>query len=183
VKTLIEAVQLSLKGGLNKDCLFTFARALKAFEITTDHRLTPDELQNAFSLWWSTAQPQLPPKAEFHEWRFDFEDTFAKTRAALGANALEEAIRRADSSPLPPQAERYASPKLKRLVAVCYHLQLLQGNSPFFLGVRDAAQVMDIKNLYQASARLAGLVRDGILIEVEKGTRKRATRFRFNLAS
>src|SRR6266446_7018242 len=56
VKTLIEAVQLSLKGGLNKDCLFTFARALKAFEITTDHRLTPDELQNAFSLWWSTAQ-------------------------------------------------------------------------------------------------------------------------------
>jgi len=50
---------------------------------------------------------------------------------------LAEAIRRADSNPMPPQAKRYSSPKLKRLVAVCCQLQLLQGNSPFFLGVRD----------------------------------------------
>ena len=71
--------------------------------------------------------------------------------------------------------------KLKRLVAVCYHLQLLQGNSPFFLSVRDAAKILGTKNLHQANAMLAGLVRDEILIEVEKGTRKRATRFRFKL--
>jgi hypothetical protein len=168
---------------LTENCLFTFSRTLKAFEITTDHRLSPAELEAAFAQWWSAAKPLLAPDADFGEWRLVFEDTFAKTHAALGANSLAEAIRRADSQAPPPQAERYTSPMLKRLIAVCCQLQRLQGSSPFFLGVRDAAQVMDIKNRYHASAMLAGLVRDGILIEVEKGTRKRATRFRFNLAS
>jgi hypothetical protein len=181
VKTLQEAVQLSLKDGLNKDCLFTYARALKAFEVTTDRRLPPAELQSAFALWWNTAKPTLPPDADFDEWCFIFKDTFAKTHAPLGSNSLEEAIRRADANPMPPQAARYTSPKIRHLVAVCYHLQLLQGNSPFFLGVRDAARIVGTKNLYQASAMLSGLVRDGVLIEADKGTRKRATRFRFNL--
>ncbi len=181
VKTLQEAVQLSLKDGLNKNCLFIFARALKAFEITHDRRLPPAELQSAFLLWWNAAKALLPPKAEFDEWRFDFEDTFAKTNAPLGSNSLQEAIRRVDASPMPPQAERYTSPKLKRLVAVCYQLQLLQVSSPFFLGVRDAARIMEMKDLNKANAMLGGLVSDGVLIKVEKGTRKRATRFRFNL--
>jgi hypothetical protein len=181
VNTLQEAVQLSLKDGLNKDCLFTFARALKAFEITSNRRLPPAELQSAFAQWWNAAKLLLPPDADFDEWRFDFEGTSAKTHAALGANSLEEAIRRTDANPMPPQSARYSSPKIKRLVAICYHLQLLQGNSPFFLSVRDAAKIVGAKGLPQASAWLAGLVRDGVLIEAEKGTRKRATRFRFNL--
>lgn len=183
VTTLQEAVQLSLKDGLKEGCLFTFARALKAFELTHDRRLPPAELPAAFSQWWTAAKPLLPPDADFDEWRFEFEDIFAKTNAPLGANSLQEAIRRVDSHPLPPQAERYASPKLKRLVAVCYHLQSLQRHSPFFLGVRDAAKIGGARGLPQALAWLAGLVRDGILTEVEKGKRggRRATRFRFNL--
>ena len=127
------------------------------------------------------AQLLLPPDADFDEWCFDFEATFAKTRAALGANSLHEAIRRAESSPLPPQSERYPSPRLKRLVAVAHHLQLLQGRSPFFLGVRDAARILGTKNLHHANAMLTGLVRDGIMFIAEKGTAKRATRFHFNL--
>ena len=155
VKTLQEAVQLSLKDGLTENCLFTFARALKAFEITHDCRLPPDELESAFSLWWSAATPLLPPDANFDEWRFDFLETFAKTHAALGANSLEEAVRRAAAGPPPPQAARYASLKIKHLVAVCYHLQLLQGNSPFFLSVRDAAKIAGANGLPQASAWLS----------------------------
>jgi hypothetical protein len=181
VKTLPEAVQLSLIAGLDDKCLFNFARALKAFEITTNRRLPSAELSAAFAQWWNAAKPLLPPDADFDECRFEFEATFAKTHAALGADSLQEAIRRADASPLSPQSARYTSPKIMRLVAVCYQLQLLQGKSPFFLGVRDAAQIIGIKNLYQANAILGGLVRDDVLIEVEKGTRKRATRFRFNL--
>jgi hypothetical protein len=181
VKTLQEAVQLSLKDGFNDNCLFTLSRALRAFEVTTNRRLPPNELPAVFALWWNASRPQLPLDMDFDEWRMAFEDTFSKTRAPLGSNSLQEAIRRANTSPLPPEAARYPSAKLKRLIAVCYQLQLLQGNSTFYLGVRDAARILGIKNLYQANALLAGLVRDGILIEVEKGTRKRATRFRFNL--
>ncbi len=101
---------------------------------------------------------------------------------ALGANPLDEAVRRADTIPFPLQAERYGSVKLKRLIATCYHLQRLQGQSHFFLGVRDAAKIMDTTNLHKVNAMLHGLVRDGLLIEVEKGTTKRATRYRFKLA-
>jgi hypothetical protein len=185
MKTLQEAVQLSLQDKRTDNRLFIFSRALKAFEITHDRRLAEQELQVAFSLWWSAAKPLLPADADFDEYRFDFEDTFAKTRVALGANPLDEAIRRADTKPLPPQADRYTSTKIKRLIAVCCHLQILAGDSPFFLGVRDAARILGIKNLYRASATLAGLVRDGVLIEAEKGTSsgRRATRFRFNFAA
>jgi hypothetical protein len=181
IKTLPEAVQLSLEGGLNEKCLFVFARALRAFEITTNRRLSAQDAAAAFALWWNTAKPLLPPDADFDEWRFVFEDTFAKTKVALGANPLDEAIRRADSEPHPPPAGRYASTKLKRLVAVCYHLQQLQGDSPFFLGVRDTAKIMATTNLLKASATLAGFVRDGLLVEVEKGTTHRATRYRLIL--
>ncbi len=41
---------------------------------------------------------------------------------------------------------------------------------------------MDTTNLHKVNAMLHGLVRDGLLIEVEKGTTKRATRYRFKLA-
>ncbi|HEU5124977.1 MAG TPA: hypothetical protein VFW05_13055 [Verrucomicrobiae bacterium] len=180
VKTLQEAVQISLADGITENCFFVFARAIKAFEITHNRRLTPAELQSAFATWWSAAKPSLPADADYDEWRFDFEDIFAKTHSALGANSLQEAIRRAETN-LTPYAARYSSPKLQRLTAVCYHLQMLQGSSPFFLGVRDAAKITKIKNLYRASAMLNGLVRDHILILVEKSTSRRATRFRFNL--
>lgn len=187
VKTLQEAVQLSLKDGLAENCLFIFCRALKAFEITAKIKLSPAELDIAFSLWWSTAQPLLPPDADFDEWRLDFLATLARTRAPLGSNSLEEAIRRADANPPPPQANRYNNAEIKRLVAVCYYLQLLQGNSPFILSVRSAARILRMKNfdraeLDRANRILHGLLNDGVLILVQKGQRagRRATRFRFN---
>ena len=183
VNTLQEAVQISLKERSQENWLFKFSRAIRAFEVTTNRRLPPEEIGAAFSLWWDTAKEKalLPADAHMDEYRFEFEDTFSKTRVALGANPLEEAIRRADAGPPPPQSTRYTSPALRRLVAICYHLQLLQGNSPFFLGIRDALKITGAKGLQRASAWLAGLVRDGVLVEVEKGTPKRATRFRFNL--
>jgi hypothetical protein len=173
--TLPEAVQLSLKAGLNKNSLFNFSHALRAFEITSNRRLPPKEVEVAFSLWWSTAKPAT----DFDEWRFVFLNTFKKTRVALGANPLNEAIRRADSKPPPPQAARYPSPRLKRLLSACYHLGSLAGDGTFFLGVRDAARIFGAKSRSEASAMLAGLVRDGVLVVVTPGKPggKKATRF------
>jgi hypothetical protein len=187
VTTFQEAAQLSLKDAWNENCLFVFARLLKAFEVTTGNKLKPADLASAFSLWWNTAKASswLPADADFDEYRFDFEDKFGKIKTPHGANPLAEAIRRADTQPLPPQADRYTSPKIKRLVAVCFQLQILAGDNLFFLGVRDAARILGTKNLHRANAMLAGLVQDGILTEVEKGIPggKLATRFRFNFES
>lgn len=187
VTTLAKAVQLSLKDGWNENCLFVFARLLKAFEATTGSKLKSEDLASAFSLWWNTAKSSslLPEDADFDEYRFDFVDKFRKVKAPHGANPLQEAIRRADNNPLPPQADRYPSTGIKRLVAVCSHLQILAGDNPFFISVRDAAKIVGVKSKFAASAMLAGLVRDGILTEVEKGIPggNLATRFRFNFAA
>jgi len=187
IRTVQEAVNLSLQNGLKQDTLFQFARALKNFEITVRNRLPAQELNNAFSLWWSTAKPLLPADADFDEHRAAFLYTFAKTKAPLGSNSLEEAIRRADAGPPPPQADRYENLGFKRLVAVCHHLQHLQDGSPFFLSVRNAARILgfaksDRASLDRASRVLNSLVHDEILTLVAKGKSggKRASRFRFN---
>jgi hypothetical protein len=186
VKTVQEAVQLALKDGLRKDSLFQFARALKAFEITINRRLPSPELDNAFSLWWTEAKPLLPPNVDFDEYRFEFRDSFAKTKAPLGSNFLEQAMRLAKTKPPPSQADRYTSSEIKRLVAVCYYLQRLQGPAPFFLGVRDAARILGLNHdrsaLDKANQILHGLAHDGVLNLVEQGKQggKRASRFRFN---
>ena len=82
----------------------------------------------------------------------------------------------------PPEANRYNSPKIIRLVHFCSVLQSLVGlSSVFFLAVRDAQRITGASGQHQAAAFLAGLVRDGILTEVQKGSHHRATRFRFNM--
>lgn len=186
VKTLPEAVQTSLSERfLNSgaDPVFVFARALKAFEVTINKRLSKTDLEGAFALWWPSAPPKLRAESDFDECRLLFLDAFLKVRAPLGSNPLAEAIRRADAGPPPPQAARYAtSPKLRRLVAVCFHLQSMAGDSPFFLGARDAAHIADSKTPHNGLALLNGLVRDGILSLAVKGTPggRRASRYRFN---
>jgi hypothetical protein len=99
----------------------------------------------------------------------------------LGANHVEEAIRLAKTHQPPPEALRYEKPAIRLLVAVCYHLQALAGNVNFFLSVRDAARIGNIKSLTIASAWLNGFVRDGILVQIEKGIpgQRRATCFRY----
>jgi hypothetical protein len=181
VATLLGAAQISLKGGFTSNSIFTLCRALKAFEATNGHTLTKAEQDSAFSLWWNTAKPLLPRDAEFDEYRFEFERTFEKTRTPLGANPLFQAIEQADSRPLPPEAARYGSPKIKRLVAVCFQLQRLAGNAPFFIGARGAAIVLGTKKPETGLTTLDGLVRDGILTVVRKGESggKLATRYRY----
>jgi hypothetical protein len=171
---------------LTEDCLFVFARALKAFSLTTGTTLKRADLDSAFSEWWRSAKPMLAADTDFDEERLVFLHAYSKARAPLGANPLHEAIHRADSRPLPPQAERYrSSVRLRRLVAACYHLQSIAGENPFFLSVRDAADILGTPGqLNRASACLTGLVGDGILTLVTPGTPggRRATRYRFGAA-
>lgn len=178
VKTLQDAVQLSLKHGLARNTLFNFSRALRAFEITHNRRLSPNDLESAFSLWCSTAKPE----GDSTEWRFLFLDTFQRTKVPLGANPLDEAIRRANASPPPPEAEHYKSPGLRRLISACFQLGQISGDGKFFLSVRGAARIFGTKDRNESSAMLAGLVRDGILTEIRKGKSggTKATRFRYN---
>jgi hypothetical protein len=182
ISTVHEAVQHSLKDGLTEDSLFTFARALKAFAMTHDRRLPAPELGHAFSLWWSTATPLLPAGASHDEYRLTFLDAFARARTPLGSNSVTLAIERAATSPLPPQAAKFTDPRLRQLVAVMFQLQQMNGDAPFFLGVRHAAEILGTTNKTRAANLLRGLVLDGTLEVIESGKPggKRATRYHLN---
>lgn len=185
VGSLQEAVEIAVGLGLGENCLFNLARALLAFGATTKFKLSAQDREQAFQLWWRKAQPLLPSPADPDEYRFIFYDAVKDAKTPLGANPLHDAISRADSREMPVEAARYeTSARLRRLVAVCYHLQIFQGNADIFLGLRDAAQILGEKSLGMAGKLLDGLVHDGILTPGKKGTPGGpwASRFRFNFA-
>ena len=186
VGSIPEAVQITLQNDIDDKTLFNFARALKAFEGTTKSRLKKADQDSAFSLFWNTAKSRLPRDDSYDEWRFQFLQAFAKAKSPLGANHIQAALKLAQQEPPPPQCSRYASsPKIQLLIAVCFHLQKMAGDGPFFLSIRSAAKIIGTTSLLQASNYLNGLVADTILTEVTHGKPggKSASRFRFNFAS
>ena len=181
VRTIPEAVRLSLTDGITEKTLFKFARAIRAFEMTTDMRIKPSEVSNVFAEWWRTAQAEkrLPADASFDEYALLFEDTFARAKVPLGANALATASKRAETAPLPEAAKQFTDPKIQKLVGIGFQLQMLAGSSPFFLSVRDCAKIYGTKRLETASAILNGFVRRGVFQLHKKGSPggKMASRF------
>ena len=181
VDTLQKAAQMALADKSNGNPEFKFARGVLAFELFTGKRLPKEELPAAFNVWWSAAQATLPSDTDRDECMFLFMDAYDKAKTPLGSNVIQQALARVASSPPPPEANRYDSPKLKTLVHLCYELQKLAGDRPFFLSVRDAADAigLSVKSLHSVSAYLHGLRRDGIIepVEVGKSGGHRATRY------
>jgi hypothetical protein len=110
---------------------------------------------------------------------------YDKAKTPLGSNVIQNALARMSAKLPPPEASRYDSPKIKRLVHLCHELQTLTGENPFFLSVRDAARAIGCKRYEIAAAFLNGLVRDGVLSIVQRGKPggHSASRFKFNFAS
>lgn len=183
ISTIQEAIAESLtdKHG-RQTSIFVYCRALVAFEITTGIKLARNDLEGAFVSWWASAASSLPDGADFSEYRQDFLQLFVCVKTPLGSNPLTLAIQQADASPTPPEAAHYTSPRIKRLASVCYQLQVIAGDAPFFIGVRDAAGIIGSKKPAQGGFFLKGLVNDGILEVVQKGQAggNIATRYRYN---
>jgi hypothetical protein len=177
--TLQEAARVALSTK-SRDPVFTYARAVKAFEKTIGRQIPQKEMAATFNTWWHIAKPTLPADADREEYFFLFGDAYERARVPLGQNVIQEATRRIDLTEPPPEAARYESPKIKRLIHLCHELQLMAGDS-FFLSVRDASRVINCKNLGAVSAFLHGLCRDGVLEEISPGSAggRRAARFCF----
>jgi hypothetical protein len=181
VSTLQEAVTMSLATEPLSEVLFVFARAIKAFEVTTGRTLPKPELPNAFSLWWSMAKEKLPADADYDEYKLVFFNAFERVRSPLGANSLDEAIRRSRDFPPCEESKRFTNSKIVFLINVCFHLQNISGDAPFFLAARSAQKILQAKSLPRAAEILNGLVVEGLLHVVTKGTPggRKATRYRF----
>lgn len=165
VKTLKEAVTMSLVGGLTEDCLFRFARALKAFEFTVRTKLSTKDLAGAFDLWWPNAKTlMVESEAEDYDvWRFVFVEAFKKAKTALGSNSLAIALKRASDEDGPAVCCKFTSESVRKLVRVCWQLQRLAGDAAFFISYRSAAVILGTKDVHRAMAVMNGLVSDAVL--------------------
>lgn len=118
----------------------------------------------------------------------DFKRAWPKILFPKGANPMVQIIERAKAAPLPPDADKYESKPMKRLVAVCYQLQEASGNKPFFLACRTAGKALNV-HYGTASIMLRLLVEGQTLRIVAKGGQQilengkavpgRATRYRY----
>lgn len=181
VRSLQEAAQLALADPSGNDSCFKFARAFKAFKQTVGTPLAQAELTSAFNVFWAQAKQSALRGLDYDECRLAFLDAIKKARTPLGANVMENARQQMDSTPPPPPAARYPnSPRIQKLVHLCFVLQSFCGDAPFFLSARDAASVIG-SDPQTAAMLLRGLVEDGVLDLVKIGTitQRQASRFRF----
>jgi hypothetical protein len=156
--------------------MFNLARALKAFEIRIDRRLPESEYAVLLSLWWPLALLEgMPSTKRFSEYLDLLILGYATAKTPLGEHVLENAVEGVPELPTNPTYEQ----QVERLLRVCRNLSKLSADGVFFIGRRDAGEIMGNTNPHFATNVIKVLLIKGVLIEVEKSTRTRATRYRF----
>jgi hypothetical protein len=173
VATPEDAIEMSLEKKLGKQTLFLFARALRAMEATTGTKIQPPELPGIFAKWWTAARSKLPAGADYTLYLVNFTAAFRRAKVPLHLDPIEEAILYADANEPRPEF----GPVIGRLALACERLQQIAGKDPFYIGVRTAANILNIKDFYSAMNVLEWLVSQGFMRCVEKGAGHRASRF------
>jgi Bifunctional DNA primase/polymerase, N-terminal len=123
----------------NNDSLFKLARSVKSYEHAVERPATNAELEFVFDRW-------CPLACRF--WRHTRDDYYAEfleaysyARIGLDENPVEVAVSRAKAAPL-PQVQGFTDERIRLLVAICREMQILTGDSPFFLPTRKLGKVL-----------------------------------------
>jgi hypothetical protein len=156
--------------------VFGFSRALKC--IPELRNWTSNDLRPILERWYELALPFISTK-DFDQTRADFEHAWERVKWPKGTQLLAIAREMAVQDPdTPREANGYEDPRTQLLVRVCWQLQLLHGEQPFFLAWHAAGDLIGLSHP-EAGRRLEMLVRDGVLKITEANTRRRATRYKF----
>ena len=156
--------------------VFEFARELKAFpELTA---LDVRSLKPLVRSWHSAAKPYIQTKA-FEETWLDFAEGWAKVKTPKGQEPIRAMFALAKTQ-IPEVAQRYETPEVRQLVALCRVLQIAAGDQPFFLASRPAGELLEVSHV-QASRWLRLLCLDNVLRVAETGSVQsgKASRYRY----
>ncbi len=157
-------------------CVFALARALKAIpEIRKSEMRT---LKPIVLRWHTKALPVIRTKPFEDTWA-DFVYGWGKVKCPTG-DVLGIALERVRASEVSQVSLRYAQEETRLLVSICRELQRVNGENPFFLSTRKAAELVGL-DVRSAHRRLNLLEVDGVLKTEEKGsaTTQKATRWRY----
>ena len=181
VKSVAEAVEMSLpsREHQNNAALFKLARALMAVE-AGGKPLSLAEKRDAFAQWYeAAASRQLLREGQTRDdYLVEFMNATQKAKTPLGESPAEQAWKRAQSEPLPPEASVFESKEGKLLVALCWQLHLRFKGEPWFLATRTVARLTG-RTHTTAATWLSALCELAVIEVVHPHTPTKATRFRY----
>lgn len=176
---IIEAIVHTLpktKGERNQKKLFYFCRWLKG--ILELAELPVKELRPIVQEWHQKALPVIGTKPFVTTWA-DFTYGWLKVKWPKGTEILKKAVDNAHkANDILPEAKEYDKKEVQLLVRVCYELQKLQGEEPFWIACRDAGGIVGVSHK-TANKYLHMLVADEILEVAKKHTTTEATRYKY----
>ena len=157
--------------------VFQLARALRGISALAD--ADPRELRPIVKKWHSLALPHISTKP-FEETWIDFFYGWPRVEIPMRLNLLADAMTLGKQN-YPLDAE-YEQEGLKGLLALCFGLQAIMGDQPFFLSTRTAGRLLSVPHM-KAWRWLFLLEQDKWIETVAKGGTKespyKATRFRY----
>ena len=155
--------------------IFRLCQAIKGIAALRD--CPAAHLRGIVQEWYERALPVIRTKNFDESWA-DFTYGWPRVKWPRGlvlGLALTKAL---DDTTNPAQASIYSDPRNQLLVRVCWQLQRICGDAPFFLSCRNAGRIMEVSHT-EASKRLEMLIADGILEIAERYTTNKATRYHF----
>lgn len=175
VKRAIKCTLPSKKGYRNF-LIFQFCRWLKGNPEFENH--TAGQLKPLVKLWHERALPFIGTKIFDETWA-DFAYGWNKVKYPKGNGALKAAVDKALNAQQPIIAETiYEKAEIRLLVRVCYELQFLQQEEPFWVSWNDAAWILGVSSP-TAGKWLCMLEADNVIQKVEEHTFKYAARYRW----
>jgi hypothetical protein len=156
-----------------------FARALLSLERHLGRPLSKTERREAFEQWYALAKPFLRLDQTKDQYFMEFIAACRDAKHPLEDSNLTAAWKLAQEQPPPPEAMQFEDPQLRLLVALCYQLQVLAGNAPFYLASRTVQKLFGHPTHTTAWTWLRALVALGILDPVNKGNAHKAARYRY----
>ena len=162
-------------------CLFKFARGIRTLELGHSEPFSIDELRPMFARWYEQNESALTGEVGIDDVFCDFMDKFSRVKAPLGTDVVKTAWQNALANPYPKEAQKFRQEERKQLTAFCLQLQITAGDNAFFLSCRTVQRLLGLRSHHKAARWLRGLVRVGVLKEIEKGGpgTKKASRYRF----
>jgi len=128
--------------------LFAMSGALLTWEKQQDRKATAGEKQAIFRQWWKLAKLHVDPAMDEAAYLSKWLNACKRRKCASDETRLQSAWKAAQTEPLPPEASAIYDPpmseKMQMLVALCYQLQRIQADRPFFLACRDAGSLLEV---------------------------------------
>jgi len=161
--------------GQRDRCIFTFCRWLKAIPELQD--LKAAQLKPIVERWHARAYPIIGTKRFEVTWQ-DFIYAWKRVKYPKGM-LLGPVLQKArEDTQNPPEATDYEDPRTQLFVRICWQLQQIHGEQPFWLSHRTAGQLLGISHT-EAGKKFEMLMEDGVLGIANAHTKIFATRYRY----